>query len=186
MNQITFSVLSSISYWLVKHYYPEHNPHKLSLKTITKFFAIILLLDSTKLSIYNSIVFSYMLGDVTLLYSQYIAVHFFFIGHMIFLWNLMTLKILFFTLATSAIWIYTSLFFKDILLLDGMIYLTYIGSLHLYFVIPLLYGYYGQILFITSDVGKGFIKKYPFMDKLTWPLYYFSMLYMKYWFDFYF
>ena len=113
MILITFSILSSITYYLMDFYKNYDNT-----KLIFKFLSIILLINQNN-HLYNGILTSYSIGDVTLKFSEKYSLIFFGIGHSIFIYKMMEGYLIYTALMTpillaSSLSIYITLEYKFI------------------------------------------------------------------------
>ncbi len=139
----------------------------------------------------SSLIFlMYSIGDIVIQFNQNYSIGFFIGGHVILLYKfvleLMLLSIEYILLILLSIIIVTcisSYAFKknseNIEPLELMIYVVYIFVLANILITPLLVsGYVGHIFFVVSDVLIGF--KIKQLSKLTFPLYYTSLLFLLY------
>ena len=171
---ILLSLLSSSTYWYLDHYCKYDN-----LKVFFKMMALLTLLDQENM-IYNSILLSYSIGDVVLNYNEKYSIVFFGMGHLIFVMKMLYAKLTLGLIVCSPIISASSALFYKILRKKNISYFYYITILHLLLITSLVHDYYGQILFILSDLSIGL--KIKETEKFEWGLYYLSVLYMRMWF----
>jgi hypothetical protein len=166
------SLASSATYW----YLDTYNKHD-NIKLLFKFLSIILLTNWNYL-LYSSILTSYALGDIIIYYNQKHSLIFFGLGHIIFMINFIK-EYLFLTTLMTPVILSSATFIYILLEYESKIYYLYILILHYLFITTILHDYYGKILFIISDISISA----NLIDCIEWPLYYFSILYLQYWFN---
>lgn len=166
------SLINSGIYWYLDNY-TSHNHIKIPFK----FASIILLMNWN----YGLILTMYSFGDVLINYSEEKSIIFFGMGHLLFLYKTITLNSAVVIILSSPLLHYTTNFFMNILNKKDDMYYYYIFVLHLFLIVPSFSGYYGQFLFVLSDLLIGL--DFNSTKKVEWILYYVSILCMKYWFD---
>jgi len=169
---IGLSVINSLLYWYFCHYTDYNN-----IKLIFKYLSISLLAVEGYYYM-NLIIFCYILGDMVINYDEEKSLQFFGLGHIFFILNILTWKMMLIMIILTPLFYLSTLFFMALIKSYNNNYYLYIYSLQLLLITSLVNQYYGFIPFIISDLLIG-LNKY---DKLDWPLYYLSILYLNYWF----
>lgn len=132
----------------------------------------------------------YAIGDTVIIFNQHYSIAFFMCGHILLLGKcvlkiiVLTVEyivgVIAFALCVTAIFAY--LFKKYNEKIDHYVYglyITYIFTLSLILITPFVaFGYFGGWFFVISDLLIGF--KIKQLSKLTFPLYYASLLSLLY------
>lgn len=179
-----------ITYSYLKHLtYSQPNSFMMSKLDIAflKFMSIILLFElNPQVWFYNWTLIGYAMGDVVIVWNQSLSLVFFSIGHLFFLSSYHQHDIYYeYYLPVLAIITFIILFVlthKNPKVCskhyEYVLYWFYIFILNLFLVFPLMAGYYGTLLFLLSDLSIGFNLRW--IKSLEYPLYYFSLLYLRY------
>jgi hypothetical protein len=205
MLGLAISILCGFIYWIVEediisHRFGEHHPKVLvGLKWITVLGLIIEHLALHYHALYErlisiihkvGILMFYGFGDMIIVFNQNYSIIFFMCGHALLIMECILRALVLaieyivgisaFAIGTTALFGYLfKKYNKDISQYEYGLYIVYIFTLSLVLATPVVAkGYFGGWFFVVSDVLIGFkIKQF---SKLTFPLYYTSLLCLLY------
>jgi hypothetical protein len=170
-----------------------HRSHLIKLSNLDtallKLLSILCLIEKDATSwIYNITLLLYATGDMIIIWDQSLSLIFFQLGHLFFLSTYFQNNIYyqyyllpFFAGITFIVHYYLVFCHNQNLCkkhYEYLLYWVYIFVSQCFLLVPICHGYFGTILFIVSDISIGF--ELDISAKFEYPLYYLSLLYLRY------